>query len=147
MYIEWTELKKLIRAKKVKPDERNFDTHTLPLTSTLPDMKSATSNYIRLQRRYKTCAEEELKSHPRAPVDDTLVDWGALDRDKTALTDTLVSSPRDTSTYLTLSALFTLKGNSADLAPPTVEHFRREVQSIVGDGVELPEELDRAIGE
>ena len=78
--------------------------HTLPLTSTLPDMKSDTTNYIHLQRLYKARAEEEkqaFKSHLRAPVDDTLVDlfvknahalqvlrgkqWGAFDKDKAAL--------------------------------------------------------------
>lgn len=80
------------------------ETHTLPLTSTLPDMKSDTSNYIHLQKLYKTRAEEEkqaFKSHLRAPVDDALVDlfvknahalqvlrgkqWGVFDQDKAAL--------------------------------------------------------------
>ena len=80
------------------------ETHTLPLTSTLPDMKSDTTNYIHLQRLYKTRAEEEkqaFKSHLRTPIDDGLVDafvknahalqvlrgapWGAFDRDRTAL--------------------------------------------------------------
>ncbi|KAG9311294.1 hypothetical protein JVU11DRAFT_8382 [Chiua virens] len=53
------------------------ETHTLPLTSALPDMKSDTANYIHLQRLYKTRAEEEkqaFKSHLRAPVDEALVD-------------------------------------------------------------------------
>jgi hypothetical protein len=80
------------------------ETHTLPLTSTLPDMKSDTSNYIHLQRLYKTRAEEEtqaFKSHLRTHVDDATVDlfvknahalrvlrgkqWGAFDQDKAAL--------------------------------------------------------------
>lgn len=33
--------------------------YTLPLTSTLPDMRSNTANYIHLQKLYKTRAEEE----------------------------------------------------------------------------------------
>lgn len=33
--------------------------YTLPLTSTLPDMKADTSNYIHLQKLYKSRAEEE----------------------------------------------------------------------------------------
>lgn len=88
------------------------ETHTLPLTSTLPDMKSDTSNYIHLQRLYKTRAEEEkqaFKSHLRAPVDDALVDlfvknahalqvlrgkrWGAFDQDKAALGTCIADSP------------------------------------------------------
>jgi amyloid beta precursor protein binding protein 1 len=84
------------------------DTHTLPLTSTLPDMKSDTHNYIHLQRLYKTRAEEEkrtFKSYLRVPVDDAIVDsfvknahalvvlrgkpWGTFDEDKAALGKTL----------------------------------------------------------
>lgn len=33
--------------------------HTLPLSATLPDMKADTTNYVHLQRLYKTRAEEE----------------------------------------------------------------------------------------
>lgn len=80
------------------------ETHTLPLTSTLPDMKSDTANYIHLQKLYKKRAEEEkraFKSHLRAPVADSLIDafvknahalhvlrgkqWGAFDHDKAAI--------------------------------------------------------------
>ena len=80
------------------------ETHTLPLTSILPDMKSDTASYIHLQKLYKGRAEEEkqaFKSHLRASVPDTLIDvfvknahalhvlrgtqWGTFDRDKPAL--------------------------------------------------------------
>lgn len=92
----------------LKEYTENSDTHTLPLTSTLPDMKSDTHNYIHLQRLYKTRAEEEkqiFKSHLRVPVDDAMVDsfvknahalvvlrgkpWGTFDEDKAALGNTL----------------------------------------------------------
>lgn len=78
--------------------------HTLPLTSTLPDMKADTNSYIHLQKLYKTRAEEEkavFKSFLTVPIDDALVDtfvknahalkllrgrkWGALDGDPIAL--------------------------------------------------------------
>jgi amyloid beta precursor protein binding protein 1 len=78
--------------------------HTLPLTSTLPDMKANTNSYIHLQKLYKTRAEEEkaiFKSFLTVPIDDALVDtfvknahglkllrgkkWGALDSDPAAL--------------------------------------------------------------
>ncbi|KAN0082730.1 hypothetical protein V8E55_008525 [Tylopilus felleus] len=141
------------------------ETHTLPLTSTLPDMKSNTTNYIHLQKLYKTRAEEEkqaFKSHLRAPVDDTLVDlfvknahalqvlrgiqWGAFDQDKTALSNALTSSSKETATHLAFSALFALGGNSPG-SPPTAELLRRQVQTMIGEDVDLPVALDNAIGE
>ena len=45
-------------------------THALPLSSTLPDMKSSTAYYIELQKLYKKHAEEEkeiLKSYMKVP--------------------------------------------------------------------------------
>lgn len=78
--------------------------YTLPLSSTLPDMKSNTENYVHLQKLYKTRAEEEkgvIKKLLAEPVDDDLVDsfvknahglkllkgklWGTLNGDKEAL--------------------------------------------------------------
>ena len=78
--------------------------HTLPLSSTLPDMKANTSSYIHLQKLYKTWAEEEkvlFKSFLKVPLDDTTIDtfvknahglrvlrgkkWGTLDSDPAAL--------------------------------------------------------------
>lgn len=78
--------------------------HTLPLTSTLPDMKANTSSYIHLQKLYKARAEEEkaiFKSFLKVDIDDASVDafvknahalkflrgkkWGALDADPSAL--------------------------------------------------------------
>jgi NEDD8-activating enzyme E1 regulatory subunit len=78
--------------------------HALPLTSTLPDMKSDTKNYIHLQKLYKAQAEEEkavFRALLTVPVAQEEVDtfvknahglkllrgtrWGALDKDKSAL--------------------------------------------------------------
>ena len=78
--------------------------YTLPLTSTLPDMKADTTNYIHLQRLYKAKAEEDKKIFRglvRVPVDEGVVDlfvrnshhlklmrgtkWGQLDKDPAAL--------------------------------------------------------------
>lgn len=78
--------------------------HTLPLTSTLPDMKASTDAYIHLQNLYKTRAEEEkaiFKTYLQEPVDNAIVDiflknshalkllrgkpWGALETDSKAL--------------------------------------------------------------
>lgn len=78
--------------------------HTLPLSSTLPDMKASTTSYIHLQKLYKAQAEEEksrFKSFLQVPIDDSIVDsfvknahgikvlrgkkWGTLDSDPSAL--------------------------------------------------------------
>ena len=78
--------------------------HTLPLSSTLPDMKSDTKNYIHLQKLYKSRAEEEkaaFKALVAVQVPDEAVDsfvknahglkvlrgsrWGSFVQDKHAL--------------------------------------------------------------
>jgi|SRR6266545_957607 len=78
--------------------------HTLPLTSTLPDMKASTEAYIHLQKMYKKRAEEEkaiFKNYLQVPIDNAVVDvflknshalkllrgrqWGSLDADSKAL--------------------------------------------------------------
>jgi len=78
--------------------------HTLPLTSTLPDMKASTSSYIHLQNMYKKRSDEEkaiFKSYLEVPINDDTVDafvknshalkllrgkkWGSLDTDPKAL--------------------------------------------------------------
>ena len=84
---------------------KNQPPYTLPLSSTLPDMKSSTAFYIELQKLYKKRAEEEkeiLKSYIRVPdIKDDFVDlfvknshgirmlrgkqWGKLNADPQAL--------------------------------------------------------------
>ncbi|KAG1898773.1 uncharacterized protein F5891DRAFT_1190564 [Suillus fuscotomentosus] len=141
------------------------DTHALPLTSTLPDMKSDTHNYIHLQRLYKTRAEEEkqaFKSYLRVPVDDGIVDsfvknahalvvlrgkpWGTFDEDKAALVESLSTMPKETCIHLALSALSLLQASDTSVSP-SAESIRAKIQSIVGQSTELPDEADDAIGE
>ena len=84
---------------------KNQPPYTLPLSSTLPDMKSSTAYYIELQKLYKNRAEEEkeiLKSYIQVPgIKDDFIDlfvknshgirmlrgkqWGKLDADPQAL--------------------------------------------------------------
>ena len=84
---------------------KNQPPYTLPLSSTLPDMKSNTTYYIELQKLYKKRAEEEkeiLKSYIQVPgIKDDFVDlfvknshairllrgkqWSKLDADPQAL--------------------------------------------------------------
>ncbi|KAL4063731.1 hypothetical protein V8B97DRAFT_1914141 [Scleroderma yunnanense] len=141
------------------------ETHTLPLTSTLPDMKSDTANYIHLQKLYKARAEEEkqaFKSHLRAPVADALVDvfvknahalhvlrgtqWGTFDHDKAALLTALTENPKAASTHLALSALSAIKEQGPD-SPVTVEALGKHIQNLVGNEVDLPESLGDTLGE
>lgn len=78
--------------------------HVLPLSSTLPDMKSDTNNYVHLQKLYKAQAEREkgvFRGLVQIPVDDEVVNvfvknahglrvlkgrkWGEFDNDAEAL--------------------------------------------------------------
>ncbi|OSD07684.1 hypothetical protein PYCCODRAFT_1380781 [Trametes coccinea BRFM310] len=144
---------------------------TLPLSATLPDMKSDTESYVRLQNLYRQWAEVEKNKfkelfkakHPQLadsanPEEvDTFVknshhlrvlrgkQWGAFDKDREAVANSLMMAPRETATHLGLSALTNLL--SSDASKVTEDALRSEVQSIVGEGVDLPEELDAAIGE
>ncbi|KAG2142940.1 hypothetical protein DEU56DRAFT_884437 [Suillus clintonianus] len=141
------------------------DTHMLPLTSTLPDMKSDTHNYIHLQRLYKARAEEEkliFKSYLQVPVDDGMVDafvknahalvvlrgkpWGTFDEDKVALVESLSTKPKETCIHLALSALSLLQASDTSVSP-SAESIRAKMQSIVGQSTQLPDEADDAIGE
>ena len=92
----------LVNALSKFVEEQPFG--TLPLTSTLPDMKASTEAYILLQKLYKTMAEEEkqtFKKYLQISIDDAVVDtflknshalkllrgkpWGTLDSDLNSL--------------------------------------------------------------
>ncbi|KAG2074368.1 hypothetical protein BDR04DRAFT_1048591 [Suillus decipiens] len=149
----------------LKEYTKQSDTHTLPLTSTLPDMKSDTLNYIQLQRLYKERAQEEkqaFKSYLRIPVDDCMVDsfvknahalvvlrgkpWDTFDENKAALVESLSTMPKETCIHLALSALSLLQANDTSVSP-SAESIRAKIQSIVGQSNKLPDEADDAIGE
>ncbi|KAJ8488753.1 hypothetical protein ONZ45_g13834 [Pleurotus djamor] len=135
---------------------------TLPLSSTLPDMKSNTANYVHLQRLYKTRAEEDkktLKELLSVPVDDALLDsfvknahglkllkgkpWEALDGDSGSLSNAAAAFPKSLAGHLALSALSSLKSKDASVTP-TVEALATEAQAISSD---LTENWDDVVGE
>ncbi|KAJ6470116.1 hypothetical protein C8R47DRAFT_1187793 [Mycena vitilis] len=135
--------------------------HTLPLTSTLPDMKANTSSYIHLQKLYKTRAEEEkaiFKGFLSTPQDDALVDsfvknahglkvlrgkkYGSLDADPAALASAVASSPKAVAIHLALSALA-----SVSTPHPTIEALTAAAQALLPPGAELPDEFSDAVGE
>ncbi|KAF5381797.1 hypothetical protein D9615_005556 [Tricholomella constricta] len=139
--------------------------HTLPLTSTLPDMKASTNHYIHLQKLYKARAEEEkakFKSLLTIPIDDSVVDsfvknshalkvlrgskWGALDADHTLLANAIASSPKQTAIHMSLSALSALNVKQPTTAP-TVEALTAEAQALLPPGTTLPDEFSDAVGE
>ncbi|KAF8178494.1 hypothetical protein BJ912DRAFT_664925 [Pholiota molesta] len=142
--------------------------HTLPLTSTLPDMKASTESYIHLQKLYKARAEEEkavFKSYLQVPVEEDVVDafvknshalkllrgkkWGALDADPKALAATIDTAPKQLAMHLALTALssFAAKRQPGTPLAPTVEALTSEAQALFPPGTELPDEFDDAVGE
>ncbi|PIL27214.1 hypothetical protein GSI_10358 [Ganoderma sinense ZZ0214-1] len=143
---------------------------TLPINATLPDMKSDTKSYVQLQNLYRAQAEVEKAQfkelfavkHPEIArtsnpeeVDSFVKNahhirvlrgkqWGAVDQDREAIANLLNAQPRETATHLALSALSTLLALETEV---TVDALNAEVQRVVGEGVELPEELETAVGE
>lgn len=146
--------------------------HVLPLTSTLPDMRADTKNYIHLQKLYKKQADDEKTAFKgylkevlggeEGVVEDAMVDtfvknvhqlkilkgkkWGALDKEKTLLAQELSNAPNHASTHLAMSALLHYHAQSPD-TDPTLEQLRTVAHSLVGQDVQLPEEFDVVAGE
>ncbi|KIK63910.1 hypothetical protein GYMLUDRAFT_94847 [Collybiopsis luxurians FD-317 M1] len=104
----------------------------LPLTSTLPDMKSSTDEYVKLQRMYRAQAETEKTvfkqylSKTQVAVDEATVDtflknahalkvlkgrpWKATNPGPAeVLANKLTSQPRETATHLALAAARSLR--------------------------------------
>ncbi|GJJ12983.1 hypothetical protein Clacol_007230 [Clathrus columnatus] len=139
--------------------------YTLPLSSTLPDMKADTNSYIHLQTLYKQQAEVEkarFKSliGPELVIDDDTIDefvrnvhglrllrgkpFGAFDRDQAALVAALSATPKEVATHLALSALSVVlaQGSSKDV---TAVRLRSEVNAITGP-FEWPEDAELNLG-
>jgi len=139
---------------------------TLPLTSTLPDMRADTTNYIHLQKLYKAKAEEDKKIFRglvRVPVDEAVVDlfvrnahhlklmrgtkWGQLDKNPAALVSAITEAPEFASIHLAFSALSSYivkKGQSSGPLAPTEEELLAEVQALLG-GAQVLESVEAAL--
>ncbi|KZV83526.1 hypothetical protein EXIGLDRAFT_842890 [Exidia glandulosa HHB12029] len=139
--------------------------HVLPLSATLPDMKSDTKQYVHLQRLYKARAEEEKEEFKKllgVQIHDGLVSefvknahgikilrgrrWGALDEEEGDLANALQNGPREACTHLALSAL-SAHFAKAPGTKPTLEQLQAEAYTIAGKGFQAPEELEHALGE
>ncbi|KIL59751.1 hypothetical protein M378DRAFT_26843 [Amanita muscaria Koide BX008] len=116
----------LLKALQIFTERNGY----LPLTSTLPDMRSSTEEYVRLQNLYKRRAEEEkaevkniLIDELGGKVDDSMLDdfvknthrlkvlkgrkWGAFVHSNGGqlIASALETSPKQAATHLGLSAL------------------------------------------
>lgn len=139
--------------------------HALPLSATLPDMKSDTRQYVHLQRLYKAGAEDDRRKFAAlldVEVHDGLVAefvknahgvrilrgrrWGALDDEPGELAAALERAPREAATHLALSALAAHFAKTPG-APPTLAQLQAEANAIAGAGTNAPEDLEHALGE
>lgn len=145
----------------------------LPLSGALPDMRTDTTSYVRLQTIYKDRARVEkalfgallaeecpdVAPHVDPEELDTFVKnahhvrvlrgrrWGAWAADREAVASSLEMVPRETATHLALNALSTLLNERPDGSKVSAEALTEEVQKVVGEGVALPSETEDAIGE
>ncbi|KAI0916687.1 hypothetical protein AcV5_003113 [Taiwanofungus camphoratus] len=149
----------------------------LPLNATLPDIRTDTASYVKLQTMYREWAAVE-KAHFRELLFESFPDlakemdeeemgtfvknahhvrvlrgrrWGAWEEDRAGVISTLQKFPRETATHLALSALSTIFAKSPDVSDMKPEaltkQLRAQIQSIVGTDVELPKEVEDAVGE
>ncbi|CCM05676.1 uncharacterized protein FIBRA_07906 [Fibroporia radiculosa] len=147
----------------------------LPLSAALPDMRTDTESYVKLQTAYKEWAGIE-KAHfkellgekfpdiaPLMTADqlDTFVKnahhirvlrgtrWGEWDTGAGTLATSLTTYACEaaTATHLAFCALSTLLNDNPDGSNVTVESLKTEIRKLVGENVELPDEVDAAVGE
>ncbi|KAH9979784.1 hypothetical protein BJV74DRAFT_887926 [Russula compacta] len=141
--------------------------HVLPLSASLPDMKSDTEGYVHLHNLYRTQAAEEREQFRAllcVPVESELVDlfvknahgvqllnggrYGALDAAPEKLISHLSSQTRETATHLALSALDAWGSSPPrQTGGPTESELFEHVATLV-PGTELGEkEISDAVGE
>ncbi|KAF8965437.1 hypothetical protein BDZ97DRAFT_1918283 [Flammula alnicola] len=141
----------LVHALKKFTEEQ--PSHTLPLTSALPDMKASTDTYIELQKMYKARADEEkeiFKSYLQIPWRRTWgKKWGTLDADPKALASAIETAPKQLATHLALTALSSFASKQQPSAPltPTLEALTAEAQTLLPPGTDLPDEFGDSVGE
>ncbi|KAI0290928.1 hypothetical protein B0F90DRAFT_1782013 [Multifurca ochricompacta] len=132
--------------------------HVLPLSATLPDMKSDTESYVRLQNLYRAQAAEEREQFRAllpVPLENELVElfvknahgvqllrgarYGALDTAPAKLIMYLDNLTRETATHLALSAWMhsELREHVLTLIPGT-ELGKKEFSDAFGEIVRAP---------
>ncbi|KAI0794835.1 hypothetical protein C8Q75DRAFT_747634 [Abortiporus biennis] len=140
----------------------------LPLTSTLPDMKTDTESYVKLQKLYREWSGVESarfktllqQTYPTLEIDPAMVDsfiknvhhirllrgrkYGTWETNVDSVKETLLYMGKEVGTHLVLNALEELLYKDEEV---TSEKVIEHVKSFLGPDVELPEEVDAAAGE
>ncbi|KAI9465656.1 hypothetical protein BJY52DRAFT_476321 [Lactarius psammicola] len=141
--------------------------HALPLSAMLPDMKSDTEGYVRLQNLYRAQAVEELEQFRallQVPMDSEIVGlfvknahdvqllkgtrYGALDDTPEKLVTYLGCQTREAATHLALSALDAWRSSPPrQTGGPTESELRDQIGTLVPAAELEGKEISDAIGE
>ncbi|KAH9060516.1 hypothetical protein EDB87DRAFT_1683470 [Lactarius vividus] len=141
--------------------------HVLPLSATLPDMKSDTESYVHLQNLYRTRAAEEreqFRALLQVPISSELVElfvknahgvqllrgmrYGALDAAPERLKVHLGSLTKEAATHLALSALDKWRSSPPRQAGgPTESELHEHLVSLVPGAEHGEKETADAVGE
>ncbi|KAI0339352.1 hypothetical protein BDW22DRAFT_1431939 [Trametopsis cervina] len=143
--------------------------HSLPLTSSLPDMRTDTESYVKIQKLYKEQARVEStlfkqilsETFPDLAIDEAMVDafvknshhlklirgrqFGDFDKQQSEIRSGLEIYNKEVATHLALSALFNLLGRGNDPSSITAEALRTEVETLISQDTALGDEVDEAI--
>ncbi|KAJ3836082.1 hypothetical protein F5878DRAFT_626153 [Lentinula raphanica] len=144
------------------PASPQYPSGLLPITPTLPDMKSSTEEYVKLQKLYRAQSEKEKQvfreylNKSLVDVDDATInlflknshalkvlkgrEWKESDPGpRELLTDKLTSCPKEAATHLALAALRKLKAKDKPDRESLKDLLTAEAQTFLPSGTELPE--------
>ncbi|KAI0682387.1 hypothetical protein BC835DRAFT_1424486 [Cytidiella melzeri] len=148
----------------------------IPLTTTLPDMRTDTESYVKIQKMYKEQARVEnnlfkqilAETFPDLSIDEAVVDvfvknahhlklirgrqFGEFDKQKSEITSSLEIASKEVATHLALSALSNLLSQGSDPSSITAEAIRTGFDALIGQSDvplsdEIEEAIDNAVGE
>ncbi|KAJ3894343.1 hypothetical protein GG344DRAFT_41276 [Lentinula edodes] len=144
------------------PASPQYTSGLLPLTSSLPDMKSSTEEYVKLQKLYRAQSEKEKQvfkdylSKRQVDVDDVTIDvflknshalkvlkgreWKDINPgSKELLADKLSTNPKEAAIHLALAAARKLRAQGILDQNNLKDLLTAEVRTFLPPGTELPE--------
>ncbi|KAJ3805323.1 hypothetical protein EV368DRAFT_47479 [Lentinula lateritia] len=144
------------------PASPQYTSGLLPLTSSLPDMKSSTEEYVKLQKLYRAQSEKEKQvfkdylSRRQVDVDDVTIDvflknshalkvlkgreWKDINPgSKELLADKLSTNPKEAAIHLALAAARKLRAQAILDRNNLKDLLTAEVRTFLPPGTELPE--------
>ncbi|KAJ3916344.1 hypothetical protein F5877DRAFT_46812 [Lentinula edodes] len=144
------------------PASPQYTSGLLPLTSSLPDMKSSTEEYVKLQKLYRAQSEKEKQvfkdylSKRQVDVDDVTIDvflknshalkvlkgreWKDINPgSKELLADKLSTNPKEAAIHLALAAARKLRAQGILDQKNLKDLLTAEVRTFLPPGTELPE--------